>query len=89
MVIENTLSVAIFISFLRFSERFLAPVRSLSHDIQIIQDALTSAERVRQMLQEIEEPHYDNAIENKVWGDITFDNVQMDYFRDKDVLKKN
>ena len=87
MVSEDALSMAVFISLLRFSERFMSPVRSLSHDIQIIQDALTSAERVRQMLQEIEEPHYQDAVENKVWGDITFAKVWMDYFRDKDVLK--
>lgn len=87
MVIEDTLSLAVFISLLRFSERFMSPIRSLSHDIQIIQDALTSAERVRQMLQEIEEPRYQGAIEKKVWGDINFNRVCMDYFRDKDVLK--
>ncbi len=87
MVIEEALSIAVFISMLRFSERFMSPVRSLSHDIQIIQDALTSSERVRQMLQEIEEPRYKHAVKNKVWGDITFANVWMDYFRDKDVLK--
>ena len=88
MVIDDALSIAVFISLLRFSERFMAPVRSLSHNIQIIQDALTSAERVRQMLQEIEEPRYKDAVEKKVWGDITFANVWMDYFRDKDVLKE-
>lgn len=88
MVIEDTLSIAVFISMLRFSERFMSPVRSLSHDIQIIQDALTSAERVRQMLQEIEEPRYEGALEKRVWGDVSFDNVWMDYFRDKDVLKE-
>ena len=88
MVIDETLSIAIFISMLRFSERFMSPVRSLSHDIQIIQDALTSAERVRQMLQEIEEPRYEGALEKRVWGDITFSNVWMDYFRDKDVLQE-
>ena len=88
MVIDATLSIAVFISMLRFSERFMSPVRSLSHDIQIIQDAMTSAERVRQMLQEIEEPRYEGALEKRVWGDITFTNVWMDYFRDKDVLKE-
>lgn len=88
MVIEDTLSIAVFISLLRFSERFMSPVRSLSHDIQIIQDALTSAERVRQMLQEIEEPRYEGALKQRVWGDIVFTNVWMDYFRDKDVLKE-
>ena len=88
MVIEDTLSIAVFISMLRFSERFMSPVRSLSHNIQIIQDALTSAERVQQMLQEIEEPRYEGALEKRVWGDIVFENVWMDYFRDKDVLKE-
>ena len=88
MVIEDALSIAVFISLLRFSERFMSPVRSLSHDIQIIQDALTSAERVRQMLQEIEEPRYEGALKRRVWGDIVFTNVWMDYFRDKDVLKE-
>ena len=88
MVLEDTLSIAVFISMLRFSERFMSPVRSLSHNIQIIQDALTSAERVRQMLQEIEEPRYEGELEKRVWGDITFANVWMDYFRDKDVLQE-
>lgn len=87
MVIEQTLSIAIFVSFVRFTERFLSPVRTLSHDIQIIQDALTSAERVRQMFDEIEELHHPEVTSKDVLGDVTFNNVRMDYLRDKDVLK--
>lgn len=88
MVIAQALSIAVFVSFIRFSERFALPVRLLAHNSQIIQDALTSAERIRQTLQETEETHPENAIEKKVGGDITFANVQMDYLRDKEVLKQ-
>lgn len=87
MVIDNSLTIAIFVSFLRFSEKLLLPVNILSHDIQIIQDALTSAERVRQMLDEIEEGYQDGDIDKKIHGDIEFIAVHLDYLRDKDVLK--
>lgn len=87
MVLENTLELAIFVSFMRFCVHLLAPVRSLAHDIQIIQDALTSAERVRQTFLEHEERASSANISQPLHGDVRFNSVYMDYHRDKDVLR--
>ena len=88
MVIAQTLSIAVFVSFVRLSEKFITPMRLLAHNAQIIQEALASAERVRHTLQEKEEKNPENAIEKEVWGDITFADVQMDYKRDKSALQQ-
>lgn len=87
MVLENTLEIAVFVSFMRFCVHLLAPVRSLAHDIQIIQDALTSAERVRQTFLEHEESKSSANISQPLHGDVRFNSVYLDYHRDKDVLQ--
>ncbi|MDE3270145.1 MAG: ABC transporter ATP-binding protein [Pseudomonadota bacterium] len=87
MVLENTLELAIFVSFMRFCVHLLAPVRSLAHDIQVIQDALTSAERVRQTFLEHEEKQSSDRTSRPVRGDVRFNSIYMDYHRDKNVLQ--
>ena len=87
MVLENTIELAVFISFMRFCIHLLAPVRSLAHDIQVIQDALTSAERVRQTFLEQEEAESSANFSQPLHGDVQFSSVYLDYHRDKNVLQ--
>ena len=87
MVLEQALALSVFISFVRFTIGLQHPVRVVLHDIQIIQDALTSAERIHQTFLEIEEVHYPDVLDQQLQGDIKFEQVYLDYMRDKNVLR--
>ena len=54
-VIGGTLSLGLVVAFVRFSERFSQPIRIVSQEVQVVQEALTSSERLRQLLNEPEE----------------------------------
>lgn len=90
-VLEGTLSVGVFVAFVRYCERFSYPLDALTREIQVVQQAFTSAERVTAFLNaktESEElgqngPFRPHAIK----GQITFKNVQMSYDTGKVVLQ--
>lgn len=89
-VLDGSLSVAVFITFLRYTEYFLNPVRTISSEIQQIQNALSSTERVRNTLEEKEEQSelgIDGNNSPKIKGKIEFKNVSMSYPMGETVLK--
>jgi ABC-type multidrug transport system fused ATPase/permease subunit len=89
-VLDGSLSVAVFITFLRYTEYFLNPVRTISSEIQQIQNALSSTERVRNTLEENEEQSelgLDGTLNLKIRGKIEFKNVSMSYPLGEPVLK--
>jgi ATP-binding cassette subfamily B multidrug efflux pump len=89
-VLDGSLSVAVFITFLRYTEYFLNPVRTISSEIQQIQNALSSTERVRNTLEEKEEQSelgLDGTLNLKIRGKIEFKNVSMSYPLGEPVLK--
>jgi len=88
-VLSGALSVATFVTFLRYTEYFLNPVRVLSSEIQQIQNALSSSERVRKTLEEREETDELGPSGTKtscLKGGISFCSVSMGYDRETDVL---
>lgn len=86
LVLAGTLSVGIFVAFIRYYERFYMPVLNLAREIHVIQQAFTSAERVASFLSEKNEDFVfssndnthlsDGTIEK---GEIIFDDVWMNY----------
>ncbi len=89
-VLENTLNIGIFVAFIRYCERFYWPIQVISHQIHIVQEAITSSERVKQLLKEKTEQELfgkDGAIEDEIIGQIEFKNVSMGYINDQKVLK--
>lgn len=81
-VLDGMMSIGIFVTFIRYSERFFSPIRMISQEIQMIQEALTSSERVRQMLFEPEEEQDigpDGMLDLDIKGHISFNNVHMRY----------
>lgn len=81
-VLAGTLSIGLVVAFVRFSERFSQPIRVVSQEVQVIQEALTSSERVRQLLLESEESQVlgaDGTKELVLAGNVTFSNVHMSY----------
>ena len=90
-VIKGVFSVGLFISFVRYYERFFNPMMLLSREIHVVQQAFTSTERVMSFLNEADE---EKVLKNNgkmtlthLEGDIKFENVFMQYLEGEWVLK--
>lgn len=81
-VLAGGMSIGLVVAFVRFSERFSQPIRVVSQEVQVIQEALTSSERVRHLLLETEENTAMGADGTKqlvMSGKVEFKNVHMEY----------
>lgn len=90
LVFEGILSVGLIVSFVRYAERFSGPIIALTQEIHVIQDALSSSERVNRMLNEIEETDtlgVNGTVKQRIIGNIEFSNVSMEYEKNKPILK--
>lgn len=90
-VLTGVYSVGLFVSFVRYYERFFNPMMLLSREIHVVQQAFTSTERVMSFLNE---PGEDFILKNNgkmittnLDGDIKFENVFMQYGEGDWVLK--
>ncbi|WP_127717659.1 ABC transporter ATP-binding protein [Halobacteriovorax sp. HLS] len=90
-VMAGTLSVGVFVAFIRYCERFFSPIMMLAREIHVIQQALTSGERVASFFSHETELDVlgNNGSLNSVdlEGRIEFSNVWMSYNLDDWVLK--
>lgn len=80
--IAGSMTLGTLVAFVRLSERFVSPIRTLSQEIQNIQEALVSSERVRKMLQEPEEQDVlgpDGTLSPDIHGHVEFKNISMRY----------
>jgi ABC-type multidrug transport system fused ATPase/permease subunit len=90
-VLHGAFSVGLFISFVRYYERFFNPMMLLSREIHVVQQAFTSTERVMSFLNE--DGENDILINNgqlvlsHLDGDIKFENILMRYQDGPWVLK--
>ena len=90
-VLNGAFSVGLFISFIRYYERFFNPMMLLSREIHVVQQAFTSTERVMSFLNEDDEEKV--LINNgkmtltHLEGDIKFESVHMQYSDGDWVLK--
>jgi len=90
-VLNGAFSVGLFISFIRYYERFFNPMMLLSREIHVVQQAFTSTERVMSFLNEDDEEKV--LINNgkmtltHLEGDIKFESVHMKYSEGDWVLK--
>jgi ABC-type multidrug transport system fused ATPase/permease subunit len=90
-VVDGVFSVGLFISFVRYYERFFNPMMLLSREIHVVQQAFTSTERVMSFLNEADEEkilmNNGKMVLNHLEGDIKFVNVFMQYMQGDWVLK--
>jgi len=89
-VLAGTLEMAVLVTFVRFCERFMGPVRTISQEIQLVQEALVSTERVRQMLAEPTEVHVlgtDGSQQDPISGRVEFRDVSLEYLAGIAALK--
>ncbi|MBS1982678.1 MAG: ABC transporter ATP-binding protein [Bdellovibrionales bacterium] len=90
-VMSGALPLGVFVAFLRFTERLSSPVTIIAHEIQTIQAAFTSAERVGRFLDTPTEATAlgpDGTLAPKhVDGEIEFRHVTMAYNPEQPVLR--
>jgi ABC-type multidrug transport system fused ATPase/permease subunit len=90
-VISGAMSIGIFVAFIRYCERFFSPIMMLAREIHVIQQALTSGERVASFLSHDDEKTIlgeDGLIDTHHFiGKIDFENLWMAYSGDDWVLK--
>ncbi len=90
-VIAGTMAVGLFVTFIRYCERFYHPMLMLAMELQAVQQAFTSAERVANFLSEDEESlglGPDGKLDQiPLKGDIRFKDVWMAYQGDNYVLR--
>ncbi len=90
-VLTGVYSVGLFVSFVRYYERFFSPMMLLSREIHVVQQAFTSTERVMGFLNEPDEDktlmNNGKMITTSLDGDIKFENVFMQYGEGDWVLK--
>ncbi|ACF13996.1 ABC transporter-related protein [Chloroherpeton thalassium ATCC 35110] len=88
-MLDGTLTVGIVISFVQFVTQFFRPLQDLSEKYNIMQTAISSAERIFSLLDEkeiIDEPKNPIALK-EVKGHIRFENVSFAYNDENWVLR--
>lgn len=90
LILNRTIDLAVVVAVIRLTERFSNPVRTLTQEIQVVQDASASAVRVAEMLGEKGESipitPGDTQYRGPVSGQIVFENVYLAYHDSRDIL---
>jgi ATP-binding cassette subfamily B multidrug efflux pump len=82
MVLAGTLTLSVFVAFIRYCEKFYFPVQMLFREIHVIISAFTNARRVTNFLENTTEGDIfetGEAHHHIIHGDIEFRNVSMAY----------
>jgi ATP-binding cassette subfamily B protein len=88
LLLKGQMELAGLIAIIRLSERFSNPVRVVTQEIQVLQDAVASAVRVGEMLGEPDEVTLGTRDRHngKVTGDLRFDHVSLRYTKSQAAL---
>ncbi|MFT6071412.1 MAG: ABC-type multidrug transport system fused ATPase/permease subunit [Bacteriovoracaceae bacterium] len=92
-LIGGSITVGIFVAYIRYCERFFMPIMTLAREIHVIQQAFTSAERVATFINhetEVKELGNDGDFRGKpgsIAGKVEFKEVGMYYNPDQWVLE--
>ncbi len=89
LAVQQVITVGTIATFINYTKQFTRPLNELANQINIIQSAIASAERLFEIMDESPEPaDPPDAIELKsVKGDVEFRNVSFSYKPDEAVLK--
>ena len=90
-VLQGILSVGLFVTFIKYCENFIHPVMNIAREIQVVQQAFTSAERLISFLNHDLEDNVlgkNGNIKNvDLEGKLEFKNVSMFYDMNEWILK--
>jgi len=88
LVMTNHISLGIFMAFISYMDRFFEPIDHLSEKFNILQAAMSGAERIFDLMEKPVEDYRDQRrIEYKSKGKIEFNDVWLSYNGDGYVLK--
>ena len=89
LAVRGIISVGVIASFISYSKQFSRPLNELANTFNTLQSGIAGAERVFEILDEIEEePDREDAIEiDQVNGDVEFKNVTFEYEKGEPVLR--
>ena len=87
-IMEDRITLGVFILFLSYIDRFFEPINHLSEKFNILQAAMSGAERVFDLMDQKKEDYRTIVHQNKkIKGEIEFKNVWLRYNDNGDVLK--
>jgi ATP-binding cassette subfamily B protein/subfamily B ATP-binding cassette protein MsbA len=87
-ILQNHISLGVFMAFLWYLDRFFEPIDHLSEKFNILQDAMSGAERIFDLMdRKIEDYRLQNGQDTRLKGEIEFRNVWLRYNDNGDVLK--
>ncbi len=79
-ILQNALSLGMLMAFIRYMERFFEPVNHLSEKFNILQGAMSGAERVFDLMENKPQDYRQDRIsESKFQGNLEFDKVWLTY----------
>jgi ATP-binding cassette, subfamily B, multidrug efflux pump len=89
LILKGVITLGIFMAFLNYMERFFNPINSIAERFNILQAAMSGAERIFDLIDQPEEEAYSQPVPQKYdfEGKIDFKNVWMAYNEDDWVLK--
>jgi ATP-binding cassette, subfamily B, multidrug efflux pump len=91
LIIQNAISLGLFMAFLSYIDRFFEPIDHISEKFNILQGAMSGAERIFDLMEKpIERGNQSKTIRTGTagfTGEIEFKNVWLQYKENEDVLK--
>lgn len=89
LMIKNSIKLGDIQAFLQYSRNFSQPIVQTANIANIIQSTIASAERVFEILDEIEEipDNENNKVAKKLKGEVVFKNVKFGYKEDVTLIK--
>lgn len=89
LAIEGTITVGLLVAFVQYSQRFFQPLSQIASQYNLLQLALTGANRVSHLFaqQSDVQTHPDAHELTHIEGTVSFDNVSFQYQPDKPILK--
>ncbi|MCF7912408.1 MAG: ABC transporter ATP-binding protein/permease [Candidatus Cloacimonetes bacterium] len=89
LILKGIITLGIFMAFLRYMERFFNPINSIAERFNILQAAMSGAERIFDLMdQPVEEDNIEISSEKlELEGKIDFQNVWMAYNEEDWILK--
>lgn len=88
LVIKDMISLGIFMAFISYMDRFFEPINHLSEKFNILQAAMSGAERIFDLMENVREDYRLDKKKGDIFkGEIEFRNVWLRYNDNGDVLK--
>ncbi|QTA81518.1 putative ABC transporter, permease protein [Desulfonema limicola] len=86
-VVSDKISLGVLVAFISYMRMFFNPIRDIAEKYNILQNAMSSAERIFILIDEPVRKKHEHVIKSGRIEKIEFDNVYFEYVKDEPVLK--